>query len=130
MPRENLAKVGEWIFQPGLYDTGGGIPYAWQRVGTLSKFISITFSRVASNRVDGAIAAVDWAFAKPLVDTSTLPAGYGTPKANHLTNQALSTIFAGGSFAVQKFGRTAGFTQGMVTSIDTTILVTYSRGTA
>lgn len=130
MARENLAKVGEWIFQPGLYDTGGGIPYAWQRVGVLSKFVPITFSRVASNQVDGAIAAVDSAFGALLVDVSTPPAGYGTPLASHLTNQALAALFAGGSFEVQKFGRTTGLTRGMVTSINTTILVTYSRGTA
>lgn len=130
MARENAAAVGEWIFQPGLYDPGGGIPYAWQTVATLSRFVSITFSVRANNVVDAAVAEVRTAHGLPLVDVVTPPAGYGAPRAAHLTNTELAALFAQGAFPVQKFGRTTGRTGGQVTSINTTVIVSYKRGLA
>jgi len=129
---ENTAPIGSWIFQPGLYDTGGGIPYAWMRVGFLTRYVSITFSRGANNQVDAAIARVEkpGPYDFPLVHVSTPEDGYGSPKAAHITNSELESIFRSGSFGAAKYGRTTGLTTGRVTGINATVLVSYSRGTA
>jgi len=130
---ENTAPIGSWIFQPGLYDTGGGIPYAWMRVGFLTRYVSITFSRRANNQVDAAIAQIEshpYRKVGLLVDTSTPADGYGQPRSNYLTNSELSNLFGAGSFPVKKYGRTTGLTDGQVTAINATVLVSYSRGVA
>jgi hypothetical protein len=130
LARLNRARPGEWIFQPELYDTGGGIPYAGQRVARLSRFRQIVFSPVANNRVDAAIAQIDVGLGVPLVDVQAPVAGYGTPRADHFTNQELAQIFQGGSFAVQKYGRSTRLTSGTVTSISTTVIVSYGASRA
>jgi len=130
---ENTAPIGSWIFQPGLYDTDGGIPYAWMRVGLLTRYVSITFSRRANNQVDAAIAQIEshpYGEGGLLVDTSTPYDGYGQPRSNHLTNSELSKLFGAGSFPVQKYGRTTRLTYGQVTAINATVLVSYRRGVA
>lgn len=130
---ENTAPVGSWILQPGLYDTGSDIPYAWQIVGTLTTYVPITFSRLANNKVDAALAAVKTLpDGTPLVDVSTPDDGYGTPASNHLTNDELARLFAslGNNIPVQKYGRTTKLTSGNITSINTTVTVSYSRGQA
>jgi len=131
---ENTAPLGSWILQPGLYDTGSDIPYAWQIVGTLTTFVPITFSRFANNKVDAAVARINfWADGEtPLVGVSTPGDGYGPPSSDYLTNSELSALFAGSSnkIPVQKYGRTTGFTQGTITSINTTVIVGYARGSA
>jgi len=130
---ENTAPIGSWIFQPGLYDTDGGIPYAWMRVGFLTRYVSITFSRGANNQVDAAIAQIEshpYGEGGLLVDTSTPYDGYGQPRSNHLTNSELSKLFGAGSFPVQKYGRTTRLTYGQVTAINATVLVSYRRGVA
>jgi len=130
---ENSAPVGSWILQPGLYDTKSDIPYAWQIVGTLTTYVPITFSRVASNKVDAAIAAVKTLpDGTPLVGVSTPDDGYGTPASDYLTNTELAELFAslGNSIPVQKYGRTTRLTSGNITSINTTVIVGYSRGQA
>jgi hypothetical protein len=103
------------------------------RVGFLTRYVSITFSRWANNQVDAAIAQIE---SHPdgevglLVDTSTPDNGYGQPRSNHLTNLELSDLFGAGSFPVQKYGRTTGLTYGQVTAINATVLVSYRRGVA
>ncbi|WP_095415640.1 hypothetical protein [Thermogutta terrifontis] len=54
---------------------------------------------------------------------------------DYISNEDLATLFAVSQisqtpFPVQKYGRTTGWTMGTITSINTTILVSYSRGTA
>lgn len=131
---ENTAPLNSWILQPGLYDMPAGtFPYAWQIVGTLTAYVPITFSRFASNKVDAAIAEVKlWGLdgETPLVATSTPQDGYGTPSVDYISNEDLATLFAVSQIPVQKYGRTTGWTMGTITSINTTILVSYSRGTA
>lgn len=130
---ENTAPLNSWILQPGLYDTGSDILYAWQVVGTLTTYVPITFSRRANNKVDAAIAQIKlWGLdpAIPLVATSTPSDGYGTPSTDYLTNDELAAWFATSQIPVQKYGRTTKWTTGTITSINTTVVVSYSRGQA
>jgi len=130
---ENTAPLDSWILQPGLYDTGSDIPYAWQIVGTLTTYVPITFSRLANNKVDAAVARIKpWGYdgSTPLVGTSTPRDGYGNPSADYLTNDELAALFASSQIPVHKYGRTTKFTEGTITSINTTVIVGYARGNA
>jgi len=114
---ENKAKIGSNVLQPGRYDlncaSGSG-----DEIGTLSKFVTITFSTTASNKVDAAIALSSTS----KLGRSTPADGFGTPSAT-TTSAALNQ-------AVQKYGRTTGLTKGSVVGINATINVSYSSGTA
>jgi hypothetical protein len=111
---ENSASIGSNVLQPGKGDLDCAAPTN-ARLGKLSRFIPIVFSRTASNRVDAAIAAVP----ATNLRRSTPGDGYGTPRA--------ATVAAALNQVVRKYGRTTGLTTGRVVAINATIFVTYSR---
>lgn len=114
--RENQARIGEEILQPGLYDTG--CIYSGDNViGELHAFVGIDFSG-EKNTVDAAIAlsSID------KIGNSTPLNGYGTPMSK--------TKDASLSMAVQKYGRSTALTKGTITGIGAKIKVEYSSGTA
>jgi hypothetical protein len=112
---ENDAEFGSQVLQPGRYDTGCAIS-SDDVIGTLSDYVTIEFSTVASNTVDAAIAATS------VLGNATPADGYGIPKS---TTVASSLILS-----VQKYGRTSSLTKGTITGINSTVLVGYSNGTA
>jgi hypothetical protein len=114
---ENRAAIGSNVLQPGRYDLSCASG-SNALLGKLSKFVSITFSTTASNRVDAAIAAAT----TTNLGRSTPSDGYGTPQA--------TTIAAALSQTVRKYGRTTGYTTGSVVGLNATVNVGYSRGTA
>jgi hypothetical protein len=114
---ENTAPLGSNVLQPGRYDLSCASG-SNALLGKLSKFVSITFSTSANNKVDAAIAAATTAN----LGKSTPSDGYGAPSP--------SIIAAALNQAVQKYGRTTGLTTGRVVGLNATINVGYSRGTA
>src|SRR5262249_43480256 len=87
-------------------------------IGQLWTYVPIDFSRKASNTIDAALAltAVDQ------VGTATPANGYGQPSATTL-QPALGQL-------VQKYGRTTGWTKGMVTGVNATVMISYDKGQA
>ncbi|MDP2208535.1 MAG: hypothetical protein Q8K98_07150 [Bacteroidota bacterium] len=117
--RENAAKIGESIVQPGRYDTKP--PCALRTtdiIGSLSDFEPITFSTTANNVIDAAIAQTTTAN----VGVSTLAAYYGIPSSTIVTPAV--------GMAIMKVGRTTSQTTGTITGVNVTINVGYSSGTA
>jgi hypothetical protein len=110
---ENSAPIGSNVLQPGQADLNcsGGTN---ARLGKLSRFARITFSRTANNRVDAAIASVTSGDLR----RGTPSDGYGTPRA--------TTVAASLNQAVRKYGRTTGLTSGRVVGLNATVLVGYS----
>lgn len=104
----NDAQAGDAILQPGPYD-GGTSSDAY---GTLSTFIPIDFND-GDNYVDAALAATD----STQLTNATPEDGYGTP--------AETTAMAVVGQTVQKYGRTTGFTQGVVDAVNVTVNVCY-----
>ncbi|WP_157953731.1 PKD domain-containing protein [Oceanimonas marisflavi] len=105
----NEASIGDTVLQPGALD--GGQNTADDTIGTLDDFEPIDFS--GTNTMDAAIAAssvFDLGVATP-------GDGYGVP--------ALTTVTAYPGQAVQKYGRTTGWTQGEVAEVNVTIDVCY-----
>jgi S1-C subfamily serine protease len=106
--------IGDPVVQPGPFD-GGTV--ANDKVGKLSKFTPIVFSTLANNLVDCAIAELD-----ELEYYGGEIYGIGYPKG--IGNVAVGT-------AIQKTGRTTGYTRGSVTAINATVNVNFgSNGTA
>lgn len=114
---ENLAPIGSKVLQPGRYDLNCASG-SNALLGTLSKFVSITFSTSANNKVDAAIAAATTGN----LGKSTPSDGYGTPR--------VTTVAAALSQVVRKYGRTTGLTTGNVVGLNATVNVGYRRGTA
>jgi hypothetical protein len=114
---ENTAPIGSNVLQPGRYDLNCASG-SNALLGKLSKFVSITFSTSANNKVDAAIAAATTAN----LGKSTPSDGYGAPSP--------TIIAAALNQAVKKYGRTTGLTTGTVVGLNATINVGYSRGTA
>jgi len=114
---ENSAAIGSNVLQPGRYDLSCASG-SNALLGKLSKFVKITFSTSASNKVDAAIAAAP----TTNLGRSTPSDGYGTPRA--------TTVAASLNQAVRKYGRTTGLTTGSVVGLNATINVGYSHGTA
>lgn len=114
--RENAGKIGEKIDQQGRYDA---IPQCGPsgQVGSLSRFVTISFRRNANNVVDCAIASIVGA---PGATSQTPPGNQYTPTA--------ATIASSVGMHVQKTGRTTGFTQAQVNAINVTLLVNYGEG--
>lgn len=110
----NQTSVPENILQPGPYDGGveNGDTYA-----TLVDYEPILFDGSA-NIMDAAIARSDEAS----LTTATPADGYGTPSSSIET--------AAPGLAVKKYGRTTGFTQGIVDSINATVNVCYEGGSS
>jgi len=111
---QNNAQIGDVVLQPGPYD--GGVNPS-DAIGTLFDFAPINFSGGVNN-IDGAIA-----ISAPFdLDIST-PAGdgYGVPSSS----PQAATL----GLAVQKFGRTTGWTHGDVVTINGVVDVCYeTRG--
>ncbi|MBS1904380.1 MAG: hypothetical protein JSS75_11795 [Bacteroidetes bacterium] len=113
--RENSAKIGEKIDQPGRYEFNCG-PSG--QVGTLNSFVKIVMKRNASNVVDCAIANIG----SGINPTSQMALSSYTPT----TNARNATV----GMTVKKTGRTTGLTGGTVSAVNVTINVQYSHGTA
>ncbi len=112
---EGGAALGDDVLQPGPYD-GGTSPA--DIIGTLYDYEPIIFSTSANNVMDAALIAVDGT----LVQTATLPDGYGMPRSE--------PIEAIPGMQVMKYGRTTGFTSARVDAINATVQVGYDSGTA
>jgi hypothetical protein len=112
---ENKASIGDNVLQPGTYD-GGQDPR--DAIGTLAAFQQITFSKLASNKIDAAIALSSVAN----LGNATPAGSYGIP--------TIATATATVDLAVKKHGRTTGLTLGKVYAVNATVNVTYDSGTA
>lgn len=119
LARTNRATIGEDIIQPGLIDQNPVCAADTNdAVADLSAFIRILFKSkktTPTNSVDAAIAQVRPGAVDPsgsivdigVVSTETLP-----PTLN---------------VAVKKSGRTTGLTRGVITAVNVTVDVTYSK---
>jgi hypothetical protein len=114
---ENQAPLGSRILQPGRYDLNCATAGADKRLGTLTKFVPVVFSKTASNVVDAAIALTSTS----LLDRGTPPDGYGIPAATPVAPAV--------GMPVQKYGKTSKLTVGWVDAINATVTVTYNTGT-
>jgi hypothetical protein len=112
---ENQAPLGSKVLQPGRVDLNCGSGSS-AVIGSLSKFVRITFSTTAKNKVDAAIAAVSTSN----LSRHTPSDGYGTPQS--------SPVAASLNQQVQKYGRTTGLTVGRVVGLNATVVVNYSNG--
>ncbi len=118
--RENAAKIGERIDQPGRYDA---IPQCGPsgQVASLSQFVPISFSRRSTNMVDCAIsevtAGINWTSRTP---PEVLPAVQYTPSSAPMAPAV--------GMNVMKTGRTTGFTTGGIGAINVTVNVSYGSG--
>ncbi|MFZ1991092.1 MAG: hypothetical protein WAW96_15130 [Alphaproteobacteria bacterium] len=111
LANENALKAGAPIFQPGLLDSG-----TKNQIAKLSKFVKLKAK--GFNTVDCAIAEV----LKPnLIDPAVLP------KVGALKSGAPVTAAEG--MAVEKDGRTTGYTQGKITDVNATVKIDYDLGT-
>jgi hypothetical protein len=137
----NGGTIGDSVIQPGTFD-GGSVQNDF--IGTLSAYEEIKFCTVwwiwlicnETNTIDAAIAdVVDPSTGEALVETFTLPDGYGSP------NSVLHPAFGDPDVIddvdedlaqllgepVQKYGRTTGLTYGTVNSFNATIDVCYDE---
>jgi hypothetical protein len=106
---EGQLAAGAAIFQPGLLD--GGDAHTDQ-IAQLTRFIALKPG--VSNQVDCAIAKLS----SPSIASNAIlqigrPSGAGAAAID---------------MAVQKFGRTTGYTAGQISSIDTDVTVQYETG--
>lgn len=114
----NQGRPGDHLLQPGVAD-GGVDPD--DQLATLYDFEPIEFCRglvCPANRIDAAIAETT----SDDLSTTTPEEGYGAPRS--WTREAELGM------AVQKYGRTTGYTTGRVSGINATIDVNYRTGTA
>lgn len=114
---ENAAAPGSPITQPSFGDNNCDAPEA-NIIGGLLRFKAIDFASGAENKIDGALIDTTEA----MVSKFTLPDGYGSPSVE------IVDAFVG--MAVQKYGRTTGYRQGIVTELGTTVNVGYDVGVA
>lgn len=113
LANSGAAAINDAVYQPGPYDGGTSA----DRVGRLARFIPIVFSTAAANKVDCAIAEIDF-----LEYFGGEIHGIGHPKG--IGSVAVGT-------ALQKSGRTTGYSRGKVMAINATIDVGYGTfGTA
>ncbi|PWB72547.1 hypothetical protein C3F09_06495 [candidate division GN15 bacterium] len=117
LARENKAAIGEDIVQPGRYDTKCADNLATDKVADLSDFEPIKFDGT-NNYIDAAIAL----YSTTDVTCATLAGFYGYPGTT-IVNPAVS-------LAIKKVGRTTELTTGTISSINVTVNVGYSTGTA
>ena len=111
--KENTGKRGDPLTQPGLYD--GGDP-SKDVLYTLYDFIPINFSPNTMNTVDVAVALPN---DYTMVYMNILNVGGITGK--RIPNEGEK---------VRKFGRTTGFTEGVVIDTSATLQVEYDTGIA
>lgn len=114
LANSNDARIGDPILQPGRAD-GGRFPA--DVIGRLSRFIPIRFVNGKDqpcNYVDAAIAETNLQdLDRRVYWAGTVKTLYTAPKIND---------------AVQKAGRTTGFTTGRVTHLNATVMVNYGGG--
>jgi len=124
LANSNQAQVGDFIVQPGPYDGGthsvpthpGHCGVEDDCVGTLLRFVPIDFSG-GPNKVDAALASpLEGARA---LDPDILGIGPVT-----------GTVRASLNMYVRKAGRTTGLTDGVITSTNTDVKVSYPPFTA
>lgn len=116
LAKTNLGKAGDDIIQPGLIDQS---PSCYKdtadAVADLTKFVTISFKKNTTNKVDAAIAKIR----SGAVDTSGAILDIG---------QISSVIAAPAlNMQVKKSGRTTGFTTGYVSAVNVTVSVTYNK---
>lgn len=116
LARENLAGIGERINQPGRYDARPLCAQTGQ-IGTLADFVPINFG--GSNTMDAAIAEYT---AGITYSCATPSSYYGFPTS--------TVVQPSVGLAIKKVGRTTSQTTGTITTINLTITVGYTRGTA
>lgn len=109
---ENNLPLGSPIFQPGLLD--GGNP-ATDQVGTLTKFIPLKPG--VSNLVDAAIAK----YLNPALAKATFLPNVGKLRSATAITPAIQ-------MAVEKVGRTTGYTTGQIFDVSATVRVGYTMG--
>jgi hypothetical protein len=115
LARENAAAKGERIDQPGRYDTRCG---ASGQVATLTDFEPIRFGG-QSNTIDAAIAQ----YVSGITNTCSTPSGYyGFPGTTIISPSV--------NLRIKKVGRTTSLTTATITSINVTVNVGYTGGTA
>lgn len=110
---ENRVDIGDNLLQPGPAD-GGSNPT--DAIGTLAAFEPVTYSLLANNRIDAALALTTQ------VDYRTPRDGYGAPRT--------ATATARPGMKVKKYGRTTGLTTGRVDAINATVSVRYKSDIA
>ncbi|MFN0056402.1 MAG: hypothetical protein ACKV0T_30010 [Planctomycetales bacterium] len=115
---ENNAPIGNVIVQPSPGDQNCNVDATLDFIGNLYAFKPIVFTATANNVIDAAVMRTT----TNLVNTGTLPDGYGVPRTE--------TVQAYLGQPVQKYGRTTGYTQGVVSGLNATIVVGYSGGVA
>lgn len=114
--RQNKAAIGEDIVQPGLIEVNCS-QITNDVVADLSEFVTIVLKRTANNKVDAAIAEIR----STTTFTPATECGY-TPSST------IATPTVG--LQVKKCGRTTEYTEGTVTGVNVTVLISYSGGTA
>lgn len=113
--RQNAAKLGEVIVQPGRYDKQCG---ASSRIGTLYAFEPIKFGG-QTNTYDAAVAKYDAGIA---ISCATPSSYYGFPGTTPVTGTV--------GMKVMKVGRTTSQTTGTIDVVNMTVNVGYTGGTA
>ena len=109
----------EAIYQPGRYDLNCGSDDAKYIYAHLKDYQSINFNG-GDNKIDAAIASVD--ASRTLSGSTPTGLGYGAP--------GTGTATASVGMAVQKFGRTTGYTSGTVVGVNVNVNVSYPNGVA
>ena len=119
LARENAAVIGEDIVQPGRYDNSPLCAnyVATDKVADLSDFEPLKFDG-SNNYIDAAIAL----YSTTDVSCGTLAGFYGYPGTTIVTPSV--------GLAVKKVGRTTELTTGTISSINVTVSVGYTTGTA
>jgi len=110
----NKASIGDNALQPGPYD-GGSNPA--DAIASLSAFEPIDFSGSPTNTFDAAIAELFNPTNDVTGATPSPPDGYGAP----LTAPVSASLH----MDVKKFGRTTGYTFGIIEEIAVTVDVCY-----
>jgi hypothetical protein len=112
LANEGVARKGDTIIQPGVYD-GGASPA--DAIAKLAAWIPFEFTSVGyPNLVDAAIAKVNRA-----KDVTSVIRKIGVPKA-------VSTVVRR-DMRVQKTGRTTDYTVGIITDIDYRLALNYKK---
>jgi len=124
LANENNASIGDPIYQPGPLDSRGSLQFTgWNNTpanlpyfATLKDFVQLSTS---GNKQDSAIARIHQSFLDAGMISDVYPtvnkplAGFGTPVVN---------------MAVQKMGRTTGYTTGRVIGLNASFTIGYDAG--
>ena len=117
LARSNQGRAGDPVIQPGMIDQQCEQD-TLDTVAHLSRFAKLRFKKgkkTPLNQVDAAIAEV----VAGTVDSAGAILDIGAVSSE--------TLGAGVGLAVKKSGRTTGFTRGVVTAVDVTVDVGYSK---